>query len=241
MQVKSEAIVLHALKFGDSQLVVDLLTEQMGRMSFICHIPISRKVKIKKQFFQPLTILSIEFDYRQNVHLQHFNDIRIAEPFVDIPFEPHKLSICLFLSEFLAYVTRDEQQNLPLYKYVESSLLWLDSSQHSFANFHLVFMMRLSRFIGFFPNFEHYSVGDFFDLRSGEFCQNLPLHADFIGPDEASKIMLLMRMNYESMHLFKMNREERNRCSELMINYYRLHIPNFPELKSFSILKELFV
>jgi DNA repair protein RecO (recombination protein O) len=241
MQVKSNAIVLHALKFGDSQLIVDLLTEQMGRMSFICHIPVSKKAKIKKQFFQPLNLLSIEFDYRQNARLQHFKDIRMAEPFADIPFNARKLSICLFLSEFLTYATRDEQQNAPLYKYVESSILWLDNSQHSFANFHLVFMMRLSRFIGFFPNLEHYSVGDFFDLRSGEFCQIPPLHTDFIHPDEASKIVLLMRMNYESMHLFKMSREERNRCIELIINYYRLHIPNFPELKSLSILQELFV
>lgn len=241
MQVKSGAIVLHALKFSDSQLIVDLLTEEMGRMSFICHIPISKKAKIKKQFFQPLTILNIEFDYRQNMRLQHFKDISIAEPFVDIPFEPHKLSICLFLSEFLAYVTRDEQQNPPLYKYVENSILWLDNSQCYFANFHLVFMMRLSRFIGFFPNIEHFSIGVFFDLRSGEFCLDPPLHSDFIYPDEASKMMLLMRMNYESMHLFKMNREERNRCSEIIITYYRLHIPSFPELKSFSVLKELFI
>jgi DNA repair protein RecO (recombination protein O) len=42
------------------------------------------------------------------------------------------------------------------------------------------------------------------------------------------------------MHLFKMTREERNRCVSIILYYYRLHIPNFPELRSLSVLQSLF-
>lgn len=240
MQTKTKAIVLHSLKFGESQMIVDMFTEQAGRVSFICHIPKTAKSKIKKQFFQPLTILELEFDLRQNVKLQRIRDVRIAIPFMSIPFDAFKLSISLFISEFLNYATRDEQRNPPLYNYIENSVAWLDGSQRSFSNFHLVFMMRLSRFLGFFPNLEDYREGDFFDLRNGTFCTLPPLHPDFINPEESAKIRLLMRMNFETMHLFAMSRQERNRCAELIIIFYRLHIPNFPDLKSLAVLKELF-
>lgn len=232
--------MLHSLRFGDSQLIVDLLTARAGRVAFICRIPAGRKSKIKRQFFQPLSILNIEFDHRQNLKLQKFKEVAVAEPFASIPFDSYKLSISLFLAEFLTYATRDEQQDALLYNYIENSMLWLDGTRQSFSNFHLVFMMRLSRFIGFYPNLEDYEEGDFFDLRSGIFCRKPPLHPDFVPPSEASRIVLLMRMNYESMHLFRMSREERNRCAEWILTYYRLHIPNFPVLRSFAVLRELF-
>lgn len=221
-------------------MIVDMFTEHGGRVSFICHLPKSARSKIKKQFFQPLTILDMEFDLRQNIKLQHIKDVRIALPFASIPFDAFKLSISLFIAEFLYYATRDEQVNPLLYNYVENSVAWLDGSKLSFSNFHLVFMMRLSRFLGFYPNLDDYRHGDFFDLRNGVFCAVPPLHPDFLNPDEAAKIGLLMRMNFDTMYLFAMSRQERNRCAELIIKFYRLHIPNFPDLKSLAVLKELF-
>lgn len=240
MQTKTRAIVLSSLKFGEHQLIVDMLTEQLGRQSFICHIPKTQKGKLKKQFFQPLSLLEMEFDYRQRARLQHIHDLRLARPFVSIPFDAAKLSISLFLAEFLTYATRDEQANEALFSYVANSIEWLDSQSAQFANFHLVFMMRLSRFIGFFPNLEDYREGAVFDMRSGTFSDQPPLHSDFVSVEESSRIGLLMRMNYETMHLFRMSRTDRNRCVELILTYYRLHVPSFPELKSFAVLQELF-
>ncbi len=63
----------------------------------------------------------------------------------------------------------------------------------------------------------------------------------FWKPDEASRINILMRMNYETMHLFAMSRAEpRNRCLTIINDYYRLHLPHFPLLKSLDVLRELF-
>ena len=115
MQINTKAIVLHFIKYGESQVIVDLFTEQVGRVSFICPIPKSSKGKTKRQFFQPLTILDVQFDYRQKMKLQRFKDIRIAEPFSTIPFDPYKLSISLFCAEFLYHATRDEQKNALLF------------------------------------------------------------------------------------------------------------------------------
>ena len=240
MLTKTQAIVLHSLKYGEARLIVDMFTRSQGRQSFIVSIPKSVKGKIKKQLFQPLTLLEIESDLRPKLQLQKLSDIRLASPFSSIPFDPNKLSISLFIAEFLYYALRSEQHNEPLFDYIVNSIQWLDAQTDRFANFHLVFLMRLSRFLGFYPNLEHYQSGDYFDLRESVFLSTPPVHRDFLHPQEAEKIQLMMRMDFPTMHLFRMSHQERNRLLEVSLIYYRLHLPDFPELKSVSVLQELY-
>ena len=238
MLTKTQAIVLHSLKYGETRLIVDMFTRSQGRQSFIVSIPKSVKGKIKKQLFQPLTLLEIEYDLRPKLQLQKLSDVRLASPFSSIPFDPNKLSISLFIAEFLYYALRSEQRNEPLFDYIVNSIQWLDAQTNRFANFHLVFLMRLSRFLGFYPNLDHYQAGDYFDLRESVFLPVPPVHRDFLHPQEAEKIQLMMRMDFPTMHLFRMSHQERNRLLEVSLIYYRLHIPDFPELKSVSVLQE---
>lgn len=240
MLIKTEAIVLHSLKYGETRLIVDMFTRSHGRLSFIVNIPKSAKSKVRKQLFQPLTILEIETDVHPKAQLQKLKDVRLASPFCSIPFDPGKLAISLFLAEFLYYALRSEQQNVLLFDYIADSIQWLDSQADRFANFHPVFLMRLSRFLGFYPNLEDYSPGDYFDLRESLFCTVPPVHRDFLQPQDAEKLQLMMRMDYPTMHLFRMSHEERNRLLRVALYYYRLHLADFPELKSVSVLQDLY-
>ena len=240
MLTKTQAIVLHSLKYGESRLIVDMFTRTFGRQSFIVSIPKTSKGKIKKQFFQPLTLLEIETDIRPKLQLQKLNDVRLLTPFASIPFEPDKLAISLFVAEFLYYALRSEQRNELLYDYLEYSIMWLDGQQVNFANFHIVFLLRLTRFLGFYPNMDDYEEGDYFDLRESEFMRNPPVHRDFLHPEEAQKVQLMMRMDFPTMHLFRMSHNDRNRLLEISIKYYRLHLPDFPEMKSIEVLQALY-
>ena len=240
MLAKTQAIVLRSLKYGEAKMIVDMFTRSHGRLSFIVSIPKSAKSKIKKQFFQPLSLLEIEADVRPKSQLQKLADARLAHPYSSIPFDPHKLAIALFVSEFLYHALRSEQQNAPLFDYVANGVRWLDGQEAHFANFHLVFLMRLSRFLGFYPNIEHYKTGEYFDLRESIFVAHPPMHRDFLYPHEAEKIRLLMRMDFPTMHLFRMSHQDRNRLLEVSLAYYRLHLPDFPELRSLSVLQELY-
>ena len=58
-------------------------------------------------------------------------------------------------------------------------------------------------------------------------------------PDEARTLQLMMRMDFANMHLFRMNRQQRNRCVEVAIQFYRLHLPDFPDLRSLEVLRDL--
>ena len=147
----------------------------------------------------------------------------------------------MFLSEFLFRALKEEGRDEALFSYLAGSIMWLDACEKSFSNFHLVFLIRLSRFLGLYPNTEDYAEGAYFDLMNACFTIEKPFHGMFLHPGESARIVNLMRMKYDNMHLFAMNRMERNRCLDIINEYYRLHLPDFPELKSLSVLQELFI
>lgn len=240
MITKTRGIVLRSVRFGESSLIVDVLTKSSGRVSFMVHIPKTSKGKIKKQYFQPMTLLDFEYDFRQRSNLQRIKDLRVSLPYSSIPIDPAKSCISLFLSEFIYYATRNEQENPTLFTYISTSLEWLDNAYEDFANFHLVFMMRLGKFLGFHPFLEDFTPGCFFDLRNGCFTLSMPLHTDFLNAADAGHLYNLMRMNFDTMKLFKLSHDDRNRITEIVLRYYKLHLPNMPELQSFDILREVF-
>lgn len=240
MLQKTIGIVLHTLKYSDTSNIVDIYTELHGRTSFLVPASRSRKSAVKSVLFQPLSIIELEADFRSTSNLYRIKEVK-AYPFHSIPYDPYKSAIALFLAEFLYRAVKEESENHPLFAYLRHSIEWLDACDADFANFHLVFLMRLSRFLGLYPNLEDYSRGDYFDLLNASFTPLKPYkHSFFVNPEESYRITRLMRMNYDTMHLFGMNRADRARCLTIINDYYRLHIPGFQDLKSLDVLQELF-
>ena len=242
MWQKTSGIVLRTVRYKDTGLMVTVYTESGGRASFAVSVPQrARKSGVRAAFFQPLALLEMEADVRPTASVHRLKDVKLLHPFASLPFEPRKSAIALFLAEFLYHALRGEAENRPLFAYLRHSLVWLDACQSDFSNFHLVFLMRLSRFLGLYPNLEHYGVGDYFDLRAACFTPSRPTaHADYLPPAEAAHLARLMRMNYDTMRFFRLNRAGRARILEVVLAYYRLHLPAFPVLKSPEVLKELF-
>lgn len=240
MLVKTRAIVLHSIKYGDDRLIVDMYTETDGKLTFVVKPSKSKNGKMRKQFFQPFAMLEIDFDLRKRQAMQQLRDVRLESPLTDIPFHPVKLTICMFLSEVLWSALRGEQENASLFAFVHESIKLLDALEDGIANFHLVFLMRLPLYLGFMPNLESGQDCKCFDMREGCFVTYTPLHKDFLSAEESQILLLLMRMTYRTMNLYAMSRQQRNRCIEVLITYYRLHLPEFGEPRSLAVLREIY-
>lgn len=241
MQEKFRGIVLRTVKYNDSKMIASLFTDIHGLQSFVVPRARLRKTSISGTLWQPLNMVEFDCDQHSSMRLSQPQEAYLYYTYTDLRFSPLKSAIAIFLAEFLNAALQREQKNTALYSYLEYSLQWLDASSTSSApNFHLVFLLRLLRFIGIMPNTENYDTGMFFNLPEGMFTKTQPSHPYFIYPEEAASIPHLFRMNYHTMHLFRFSRKQRQRILELLNLYYRLHIPSFPELKSLEILQEVF-
>ena len=96
------AIVIGALKYKDSSLIVSCYCEKLGLKSFIVKgVLNSKKGLIRRSFFQALNILSIITNYQKNKpqRLHFFKEVKIVHPIQDIHLDIKKNNIALFLSE----------------------------------------------------------------------------------------------------------------------------------------------
>jgi len=239
MEIKTRALVLRYIKYGDSSVIVDLFTESNGWQSLLMYVGTSRTQRVRLQMLRPLALVEILMVPNPRGGMGKLRGVSLLKPQLSIPNTESKLSISFFLAEFLSYALRDASCDVSLFNYIENSIEWLDNDNRSCANFHLVFLMHLTRFLGLYPNLDDGNKSDYFDLRDGCFTSLVPSHSDYLSKEESSKVLLLMRMDFKTMHLFTMNHHDRNRCVDILLYYYRQHLPGLPQLKSLDVLREL--
>lgn len=240
MLKKSRAVVLSVLRYNDENLICRLLTPADGVLTMLVRVSRSRRAAVRYALFRPLAVLELEWEHRASARMVRPKSAAPALPLASLPYEPRKSAVALFLAEFLSHAVRAEPDSAALYHYVERSIEWLDTAQAGFANFHLVFLLRLTHFLGIAPNVEAARPGSYFDLRAAQFVAARPAHPDFLPPRSAAVVPLVMRMRYDTMHRFRFSGAERSELLTCLNTYYRLHLPSFPELKSLDVLRELF-
>lgn len=239
MFVKTRAIVLHKIKYSDNDAIVSLYSREFGRISYLVSHK-NKKGKLSQSLLQPLSLIEYEGEHKGSRELQRLREAHCYHPFTDLPLNPLKNAVSLFLSEVLYRVLMEEERNLPLYNYLEQAIMMLDLSDKGTANFHLAFLIHLTRFLGFFPNMEENRPHWYFDLAAGSFCPTRPAHNAWLAPEDAERLALLLRMNFDNLHLFRLERRQRTELLRQILNYYRIHLTEFPEIKSLTILEEMF-
>ncbi len=240
MLTNTQAIVLSKTKYGEGRLLLTMFTREFGTLSFAYSLP-KRNSRMKTaNLFQPLNILDISFMMKPERKVQTITQARFAFYAKTIPFNQYKLSISLFLSDVLRHALVHEQCSYALFSFLVDSVSFLDTTQKPFANFHIIFLVKLLSFLGIAPDASAHFANAYFDLNESVFTatpmpQNLSLP-----PRQAAIIPLLFRLSFPTLHLLKLSHSERNTITEIILEYYSYHLPAFPRLRSFAVLTELF-
>lgn len=150
MITKTEAIVLRTIKYDDNRLIVDMITKEMGRRSLIITLPKTNHSRIGKHLFQPLTMLQVECTISPNREMGRLKDASISHAYSSIPFNSEKIALSMFLSEVLCHSINGAERDEAMFSWLKDSLLWLDGAGEGFANFHIGFLLRLLRFLGYY-------------------------------------------------------------------------------------------
>ncbi|MEO8253284.1 MAG: DNA repair protein RecO [Flavobacterium sp.] len=236
MQIKTKAIVISALKYQEKSLIVKCFTLSHGLKSYFVRDAFSnRKTNQKMAYFQPMTILEIEANHKNKGTLEHFKEIKIASPFQSIHSDIYKSTMVLFVSEILHHSIHEEEKNESLFDFLEAALHWLDEHD-DMANFHLILMLEMTKYFGFYP--DTYDIDmPFFEMNEGVFT---PFHAiGSLSEHESNLFKKLIALKFDNnqkvFHVI-----ERQLVLKILIDYYAYHLDGFKRPKSFDVLKEVF-
>lgn len=236
---KTQGIVLSNVRYNDRYTIAHVFTRDFGKVSYLLPKSRGRKSKLNNMLFSPLAILNLEVEHLPLREIQRLKEAEREALLYEMGTDVTKVSLAFFLSEFLSKVLRETDGNGFLFDYIKSSIEILEKSDRGLANFHLSFLLGLTRFMGIYPNLDNYRKEHYFDLLHGEFVKRAPLYNHYLRKQESNYLMLLSRMNFRNMHLYKMSRNDRNAAIDYLLDYYRLHLYDFYSLKSLEVLREI--
>ena len=238
MIVTTEAIVLSAIKYRDTSLIVKCLTASNGIKSYLLKgVLTAKKGKLKAAYFQPLTQLELVANHMNNTDLHYIREVRISYPYTTLHANPGKNAILLFLSEVLSGALQEEEENKNLFQYIKEALKWLDT-HNKISNFHILFLIDLTRYLGFYPNTKN-KMFPFFDLLEGEFVAS-PSGNPTLANEDIHLLKAFLGTNFDAVHTIKIKKEARQQLLNVIMNYFQLHLHGFKKPKSLSVLNEVF-
>ena len=230
------AIVLSRMKYSDTGMIVRVFTDKFGMISLL--IKGVRGKKSKASMFQPFTILDVVVNLNNKKDLHYPKEYSLKYNPVSMHTDIYKTSVTLFLSELIYKTLEEKDENPLLYGFLEKSIMFLDETEESISNFHLLFMLKYSSFLGFGIENES-GNGSYFDLEKGVFADE-PVHSNFLTKELSAVLTLLLKSNYSTMQEVKITNAVRNELLDSIIQFYYIHNEGMRRLKSKDVLDSVF-
>ncbi len=230
--------MLSKLKYRDHDLIVKCYTEERGVVSYMLRgVLKSKKGLSKTVYFQALSQLQIEENYKPNQSLHFIKETKFNYIYKSLHTNIYKSSIVLFLSEILSNVLKEEEKNADLFHFITASLQYLDN-EDQFSNFHLLFLLKLTRYLGFQPENTDYHY-PFFNLETGVFeTSNHGIYS--VSGENLILLKQLLGTSFDALNTITIKAKQRQEFLNLLLHYFELHLGSFKKPKSLQVLNAVF-
>ncbi len=240
MLISTKGIVIGSVKYSDTSLIVRIFTRELGLQSYIVKGIRSKKSKLKVALFQPLQMLDMTVYNRENKNINHIKELKPAYIYQTIPFDVIKRSVAIFITEILNRSLKENFPDKALSEWLWQTLTWYDLNNEKTTDFHIIFLIQLTKFLGFFPKYSAPENIRYFDLMEGVFGNNEPVHPHYISGENALLFYKMLKYSFDDISSISTSSGERSGLLDILTEYYRLHIENFGEVKSLGVLRMLF-
>lgn len=223
---KTRGIVFRFTRYGETSIIANVFTEMFGLQSYIVNGVRTKKAKTNLALFQPLTLLDMVVYHKETGGVFRIKELKVAYPYRAIPSDMRREAVAMFIVEILNKAVKEQSHPEELYQFIEQSMLELDALPRGIENFHLFFLINLSRHLGFGPQ------------MSGEI-----LGGRIIPIEEESVLQQIILSGNPSQNQGKMpqvTNAQRRDLLEILVRFYQAHIEHFGEVKSLAVLREVF-
>lgn len=217
---KTRGIVFRFTRYGETSIIVTMFTELFGLQTYIVNGVRSKSAKNKIALYQPLTLLDLVVYHKENAPILRIKELQCAHPYQSLMVDVKKSTLALFLNELLNRAVKEQSHSQEVFPFLFDSLVTLDLLSVHYENFHVSFLIKLSRFLGFGANFSEEILG-----------------ARLISDEEEIILKKLITSDYQT-HV-AMTTHQRRSLLEVMLRFYRQHLEGFGEMKSIQILREV--
>ncbi len=219
MLYKTRGVVFRFTKYGETSIIVNIFTELFGLQSYIVNGVRSKSATNKIALFQPLTLLDLVVYHRENASILRIKEVKCLYAYQSLTGDIKKSAIAMFVNEILNKAVKDQSHAEEICGFLIESLIALDKTSMP-ENFHLIFLLKLSRYLGFGPQSNEEVLGAWIVSKEEEEVLTQLLKADFDGR---------VTLSYE----------QRKNLLESLLRFYATHIDNFGEMKSVQVLKDV--
>ncbi|MBN8666684.1 MAG: DNA repair protein RecO [Chitinophagales bacterium] len=238
----TKGIVLRAVKYGETSLIVLVFTELFGIQSYIVNgVRTAKKGSAGANCFMPGAILDLVVYHQESKNIQRIKEYRwhriYQHLFSDIP----RHAVSQFMVELMTKCLKQPEANADLFHFCEDALLHLDESTDPvMANFSLYFALNFATFFGFRIDDRQSSLNSILDLQEGCFVDERPGHPYFMEGEQARVCgELLHVMQPGELEGIRLNRDFRRQLLFSLENYYALHVQDFGVMKTLAVLREV--
>lgn len=227
--IKDEGIILRTLKYGETSMIMDVLTSQNGKQSMIAN-----GVRKSKSAFSPATIMVSccnEFVYYhdENGGLQRIKEAKSLLYNFDLSTNPVKLAISLFICEITNKSIANQDINTPIYLLLKETLTFINNNDHHIANIPIWFLLQLAELNG---------LGISKQEWSSERMSNISTY-QLLSLNQIQLLESFKSSKIDQIFEFKLNRKERLSLIEHLIFYMDEHYSTLKSIKSIQILHEI--
>lgn len=234
---KTRGIVFRTTKYAETSIIVKIFTETFGIQTYIINGARSSKSKSKAVYYQHGNLLDLVVYYKETGNIMRISDANFFYAYKDLPFNIVKSSLLLFYIEVINKTIKEHEAYPELFHFLFEIFVDLDETDKQLGNHHIWFLLALSKYLGFYPSV---SERKYFDLREGMFTDNIPSYSNYISEQMSDVLRKIINPELKNYDQIKVTAVERKKLLAYLLDYYRLHLPEFGEIRSIQILEELF-
>ena len=219
MLFKTKGIVFRFTRFGETSIVVNIFTALFGLQSYMVNGIRTSSSKSKMALYQPLTLLDLVVYHRENANIMRIKEVQCYYAYQAINTDPVKSAQVMFLNEVLNKCVKEQSHAEELYEFLSTSLISLDRQRVS-PNFHLIFLLKLGKYLGFGPQ-------NTMEILGGRLLEE----------KEETLLERMIDSDYEND--LSINTEQRRNLLESLLQFYAAHVDAFGEIKSVNVLRTI--
>ncbi len=221
MQKVIHAIYLNHLSYSDTSVILKVFSAEVGMCSFM--IKGAKKKKGLMANLQPFHLLEISTNYNPEKELNFAKQIRLYRPNRSITLDIRKSTVAIFLTELMYRSIQEKEPNEELYRFLETAVTLYDEQEFD-KSFHLIFLLQLSRYLGFYPGLPDRPSKKYFNLREGVFEFPERLTPDNLSEEVSRDLLTLLGTKFDNSNGLLIPYQRRKHLLSALVKYYEVQL-----------------